>query len=162
MADSATTINVANMTISGTITAGSAVASGATVRAEKLGGGIVTATTATDGTYSLMSTAGDWKVSASAEGYTERAYGSVVSVSAANISSINITLSTTATSLAGATSQSVTPQTGGSLSNSSSGATVRASESALASALTPVLVMKETSNVVVVIPARRLPARPKQ
>ncbi|MBI4992610.1 MAG: carboxypeptidase regulatory-like domain-containing protein, partial [Candidatus Magasanikbacteria bacterium] len=115
LADSATTMTVASYTISGTITAGSAAASGATVRAEKLGGGIVTATTASDGTYSLKVINGNWKVSAAADGYTEGTYSSVVAVSSANVSGINLTLSTTATSLSGSTSQSVTPQNGGSL-----------------------------------------------
>ncbi|MEK7065036.1 MAG: hypothetical protein AAB963_01185, partial [Patescibacteria group bacterium] len=129
--------------------AGSAVASGATVRAEKLGGGIVTATTATDGTYSLKIINGNWKISVAADGYTEGAYSSVVAVSSANVASINITLSTTATSLAGSTSQSLTPQNGGSMNDSSAGASVKSSEGAMAGSANPYsLNNKEISNVV--------------
>ena len=149
LADSATTMTVAAYTISGTITAGSSAASGATVRAEKLGGGIVTATTGSDGTYSLKVINGNWKVSAAADGYTESTHGSIVAVSSANVSSINITLSTTATSLSGSTSQSVTPQNGGSMNDSSAGASVKASEAALSSSANPYSMNdKEISNVV--------------
>ncbi|MBI5022879.1 MAG: carboxypeptidase regulatory-like domain-containing protein [Candidatus Magasanikbacteria bacterium] len=149
LADSATTMTAAAYTISGTITAGSSAASGATVRAEKLGGGIVTATTATDGTYSLKVINGNWKISAAADGYTESTYSSIVAVSGANVSGKDITLSTTATSLSGSTSQSLTPQNGGSMNDSSAGVSVNSSEGALANSANPYsLNEKEVSNVV--------------
>jgi len=154
LADSATTITAASYTISGTITAGGAAASNATVRAERLGGGTVTATTNSSGVYSLNVIVGDWKVSAAVDGYTEKTYlttanPTLVSVSTANVSGIDIGLTTTNTTLAGTTSGTVTPQTGGSLSNSSAGFNIGAPSSALGSGANNYsMSAKETSNVV--------------
>ncbi|MFA4831128.1 MAG: carboxypeptidase regulatory-like domain-containing protein [Patescibacteria group bacterium] len=149
LADSATTITAASYTISGTITVAGSAASGATVRAERLGGGTMTATTNSSGVYSVNVIVGDWKVYAAVDGYTERQYSAVVSVSTANIASININLTTSNTTLAGTASGTVTPQTGGSLSNSSAGFSIGAPSSALGSGANNYsMSAKETSNVV--------------
>lgn len=146
LSSSYTTADVANSTISGTITISGVVASGAVVRAEKLGGGVVTATTNAGGVYSLLVTSGSWKVSASADGYAEKAYGSVVTSGA---SGININLTVTKSSLAGSTSSSVTPQTGGALSNSDANSTVGSPGLALGNdSNSATLNSKEVSSVV--------------
>ncbi len=154
LADSATTITAASYTISGTITVGGVAASGATVRAERLGGGTVTATTNSSGVYSVNVIAGNWKVSAAVDGYTEKTYPTtasptLVAVATANVSSIDINLTATNTSLAGTTSGTVTPQTGGSLVDSSANFNISAPSSALGSGANNYSMnTKETSNVV--------------
>lgn len=149
LGDSATAVMASSLTISGTITVAGTAASGATVKAARLGGGTITATTASDGTYSLKVIAGDWKVSASYDGYIEKSYSSVVSVSTVNVSSIDINLTATKSGLAASTSQAVTPQNGGSLSDSSANVNVDATESAISSSSNNyTLNEKETSNVI--------------
>lgn len=148
LADSATTMTTASYSLTGTIKAGGTAANGATVKATKLGGGTVTATTASDGTYTLKVTGGDWKLGASADGYNEFNSPTAISVTG-NTTAADINLTATNTSLAGSTALSVTPQTGGSLSDSSANLSISAPPTALAnSANTYSLNEKETSNVV--------------
>lgn len=149
IADSAATIAATSLSITGAITANGSAVSGATVRGEKLGGGVVTATTNASGVYTLSVISGNWKVSASANGYTEKSYGTIVAVSSGTASGVDIALTTANSSLAGSVSSSVTPQTGGTLSDSSANLSVDAGESALASSANSyTLNEKETSNVV--------------
>lgn len=143
------TTTAATYTITGTIKTSGTAVSGATVRAEKLGGGIATAMTGNDGTYTLYVIGGNWKVSASADGYSEKAYTSVVTVGASGASGINIDITTTNSSLAGSASMSMTPQSGASFSDATANVSVSAPEAALgSSANTYSLNEKETSNVV--------------
>ncbi len=149
LADSATAVAAASLNISGSITVAGTAVSGAAVKAAKLGGGTVTATTASDGTYTLKVIAGDWKVSASYDGYTEKSYSNFVSVSTSNLSSVDINLTVPKSNLAVSTSQAVTPQAGGALSDSSAGVEINATETAIASSANSyTLNEKETSNVV--------------
>ncbi len=148
LADSATTMTTAAYSLTGTVKANGSAANGATVKATKLGGGTVTATTASDGTYTLKVTSGDWKIGASADGYNEYNSPIVTSVSG-NTAAADINLTSADTSLAGSTSLSVTPQTGGSLSDLSANLSISAPPASLAnSANTYSLNEKETSNVV--------------
>ncbi len=149
IAAAATTMTTANRVIIGTVTAGGSAIVGAQVKGQQLGGDTVAATTGSDGTYTLNVTSGDWKVSATADGYSEKSYSNVVSVSGSNVSGITIALSGTNTSLAAATSLSVTPQTGGSLDDSAANVSIKAPGSAISSSANSFsLSEKETSNVV--------------
>lgn len=147
LSDSATAVLAASNTISGTVTVAGSAVSGATVKAQRLGGGTITTVTASDGSYSLKVIAGDWKVSASYDGYVEKSYSSVVSVSA-NASGININITDSKSNLAASTSVAVTPQTGGALADSSANVDINANETAIASSANNyTLNEKETSNV---------------
>ena len=155
IAAAGTTMAVATRTITGTITADSSAVVGANVRAEQLGGDVVTATTGSDGTYTLRVINGDWKVSASASGYTEKAYSSVVSVAGANVSGVSIALSSTNSTLAETTSLSMTPQTGGTLNGVNAGVGIKAPSASLSnSASNFSLSESETSMWSVAAPAR--------
>ena len=85
----------ASLTISGTVTAGGSAASGAFVRAAKIGGGQAVTQTDTNGTYSLSVDSGTWRVFATADGYSEGASGSNPVAVSSSVSGVNVALSTT-------------------------------------------------------------------
>lgn len=147
LATALTTATVANRTITGSITAGGAAVVGASVKGQMLGGGTVVATTLSDGSYTLNVVDGNWKVSASAEGYAETSYTAVVAVSGSSVTGVSIALSSTA-SLNNTQSVSMTPQTGGALTDTSANFSLTAPGTAIStSANSYTLAEKETSNV---------------
>ena len=143
-------LTAANLTISGTITAGGSAAKNAFVFAEKVGGGQAVDTTDTDGTYTLNVTSGNWKVFASADGYSQKAYTSnPVSVSS-SVSSIDTALTTTSSlSSRLATSNTFDDTSAGSFSDSTLGVKVDMDTNALGSSgNSSYLTARETSNYV--------------
>ncbi len=149
MSAASTKVTATTIAITGTITTNGSAVADATVRAEKLGGGMVMATTGSDGTYTVLVTSGDWKISAVADGYAEKAHGSVVTISSSDKSGINVDLTTTNTALAGTTSLSLTPQTGGQLNDTIANINIKAPGSSLSNSTDSILLSsKEISNVV--------------
>jgi len=119
------TVDAATRTISGQVKVGSTGVAGATVIIEQQGGGFTTAETDGTGNYTAKVPAGDYKVSAVGEGYSEIAYqvGSktaVVNTSSGNAGSIDVTLSTEQSGLSVPPTELVTPQNGGSVEHTSS------------------------------------------
>ena len=109
--------SAAALTISGTVSVDSTVASRAFVRAERLGGGFAGAQTGSDGTYSLSVANGIWKLYAVAEGYAETAYASnPIDVSGSSLTGKNFDLTTKVTLTAPQVCQ-ITPSQGGECSS---------------------------------------------
>jgi hypothetical protein len=126
------------LTISGQIKIGSSGVDGAKVYAKQLGGGFASAETDTQGNYTLPVTAGDWKISATSDGYQEKVYQNsagqnlVVTMTDSNQTGINITLDTPKTGLAGLTNKDITPSSGGTFTDVNASLEIAASPNAIA------------------------------
>ena len=89
----------ANLTISGTVTAGGSAAENAYVRAEKVGGGMVFGEANASGVYTLSVDSGSWRIFAASHKYPEGGYsGNPLTVSASQ-TGVNIALTTAATNI---------------------------------------------------------------
>jgi peptidoglycan hydrolase-like protein with peptidoglycan-binding domain len=133
--------------ISGTVTAGNQPVGGAFVFAEKLGGGFVSGQTNPDGSYELWVTEGDWKVSASADGYQSNTSNQIASVSGGNVSGINFELTSTV-SLGKPKAEGITPVSGGTFNNPDVEFEMSVPPSALGTGSSSYQVQdKETSNI---------------
>jgi len=122
----------ASLTITGQVLIGSSGAANAFVRAEKQGGGFAGTQADANGNYSLSVTAGTWSVFAVAEGYAEAGLSTNPLPVTASVSSKNITLSTTV-SLNAPKTQPITPSSGGTLEDSTSGVKLTIPANALGS-----------------------------
>jgi hypothetical protein len=147
-------VDAATTTISGTVKVGSTGVDKATVIIEQLGGGFTTTQTDADGNYTVKVPAGDYKVRAAAEGYTEsyheeNSQTAVVSTTSGNATAKDVTLSTTKSGLDTPPAELVTPQSGGSIEHTSTtGVGITMSPGTLGSATTDYRVTdKDTSNV---------------
>lgn len=142
----------AGYTISGQVQIGSSGASNAYVYAEKMGGGFVSAEADTSGNYTLNVPAGDWKVYATGEGYSAKTRTTLASVSTSNVSSVNLTLDTTAT-LQKPQAESITPVSGGTFENTSSQFEMNLPPSSLGTSQSSYQIQdKEISNVPMISP----------
>ena len=142
-------LDASSLTISGTVTAGGSAAASAFVRAAKVGGGQAITQTDASGAYTLNVTSGTWKVFATAEGYSEKAYsGNPVSVSS-SVSSATIALTTTVSLQSKlATSNTFTDTSAGSFTDSTVGVTIDLDANAFGSSgNSSYITAKETSNI---------------
>ena len=142
------TLTVASTTIAGQVLIGSSGASNAFVRAEKQGGGFAGTQADSTGNYTLYVTAGVWHVYAVAEGYAEVGYASnPIDVSGGSVTGKNITLSTTV-SLNPPKSKPITPASGGTMEDTTSGVKLTIPANALGSSNSAGNIQtKETNNV---------------
>ena len=139
----------ADLTISGTVTAGGSPAVSAFVRAAKIGGGQAVAQTDATGAYTLTVTSGTWRLFATAEGYSEGAYSGNPLLVSSSVSSANIAL-TTAVSLQSklATSNAFTDTSASSFTDSTVGVAIDLDSNALgATGNSSYITAKETSNI---------------
>lgn len=142
-------LSAATKTISGQIFIGASGAANAFVRAEKQGGGFSGTQADATGAYSIPVSSGIWKIYAVAEGYGETAYASnpIDMTTASTATGKNITLST-AVNLSAPKSKPITPSSGGTLEDSTSGVKLTIPANALGSSTSSGNIQsKDTNNV---------------
>ena len=142
-------LSPANLTISGSVTAGGQPAPNAFVRAEKVGGGQAVTQADTSGAYTLKVTSGTWRVFAAAEGYAPGAYGSNPLLVSSSVSGITVALNTTVSLQSKlATSDTFTDTSAGSFTDSTVGVSVNLDSNTLGSSgNSSYMTANETSNI---------------
>jgi hypothetical protein len=147
-------VDAATTTVSGQVKVGSTRVDKATVIIEQLGGGFTTAQTDADGNYTAKVPAGDYKIKAVANGYTETFHQessqtAIVSTASGNATGKDVALSAAASGLDTSPAELVTPSSGGSIEHTSTtGVGITMSPGTLGSSSSDYRVTdKDTSNV---------------
>lgn len=142
-------LSSAEKTISGQVLIGSSGAANAFVRAEKQGGGFTGTQADANGNYTLYITSGNWKIYAVAEGYAETAYARnpVDMTSVSSLTGKNVALSA-AVNLNAPKSKPITPSSGGTLEDTTSGVKLTIPANALGSSTSAGNIQsKDTNNI---------------
>jgi|GEM_PF-696117 len=142
------TLPLASKTISGQIKIGSTGAASAFVRAEKQGGGFSGTQADANGNYSLPVSTGVWRVYGVAEGYAEKELSTRVDMSTANSSANNDIILATQVTLNAPMTKPITPASGGTLEDTTSGVKLTIPANALGTGTSAGNIeAKETNNV---------------